>query len=189
MLIGVAGLNGSGKDTVAEYLVEKHGFAHRDLGQEIRDELKELGKNSLDRNEMIELGNERRARLGFGYWCRKAIESGKSKDLVITSIRNPAEVDEIRSRGGIIVEVFADQGTRFERTAARVRDKPGAHGDAISIGEFRAKEERELRSDDPAKQQLLKCISMAEYRLDNNGPFERLYAEIEDLLAELEGGP
>lgn len=186
MLIGVAGLNGSGKDTVAYYLVMKHGFAHRDLGQEIRDELKRQGKDFLDRNLMIDLGNERRKEFGFNYWCKRAIESVGPRDLVVTSIRNPAEVDEIRSRGGVIVEVFADQLTRFERTAARVRLDSTAHGDVQSIDDFRAKEERELKSDDPSKQQLLKCISTAEYKLDNNGTFEQLYELIELLLIKLE---
>ena len=36
MLIGIVGLNGSGKDTVAEYLVSHYNFVHKDLGQEIQ---------------------------------------------------------------------------------------------------------------------------------------------------------
>ncbi len=79
MLIGVVGFNGSGKGTVAEYLVKKHGFEHTDLGQEIRDELKNLGKNHLDRNEMIDLANERRKMYGANYWCKKAIEAADSE--------------------------------------------------------------------------------------------------------------
>jgi dephospho-CoA kinase len=185
MLIGVVGLNGAGKDTVAQYLAENYGFAHKDLGQEIRDELKHLGRNFLDRNEMIALANERRQRFGANYWCKRAIESVNSKDLVITSVRNPSEVEEIKSRGGIIAEVFADQKTRFERTVARVKNDPSAHGDVQSFDDFKAKEAKELESADPAKQQLLKCISMAEYRLNNNNSTKELYGGIEEMLAKL----
>jgi adenylate kinase family enzyme len=39
MIVGIVGLNGSGKDTFADYIVKKYGFSHKDLGQEIRDEL------------------------------------------------------------------------------------------------------------------------------------------------------
>jgi dephospho-CoA kinase len=184
MLIGVVGLNGSGKDTVAQYHVQRHGYARKDLGQEIRDELKRQGRNHLDRNEMIALGNEMRQKNGFNYWCKRAIdaaEAGSAEGIVITSIRNPSEADEITKRGGVIMEVFADQKLRFDRTVARVKSNPGSHGDIGSFEDFKNKEEKELRSDDPAKQQLLKCISMAEHRLDNNGSFEQLYEGI-DLM-------
>ena len=123
--------------------------------------------------------------LGFNYWCKRAIESLNSKDLIITSIRNPSEVDEITSRGGNIIEVFADQKVRFDRTVERVKMDSKLHGDVQSFDEFKRKEAIELTSTDPAKQQLLKCISMAEYRLDNNGPLEEVYKQIEELLPKL----
>lgn len=185
MLIGVVGLHAAGKDSIGRYLVEHYNFEHKDLGQEIRDELKKLGKNSLDRNEMVALANERRERFGFDYWCKRAIESARSKDLVITSLRNPSEVEYIKSLGGVIVEVFADQKVRFRRIVERVRNNPDAHGEAESFEDFKAKEERELENPDPAKQQLLKCISMAEFRIDNNGSVEKLDKGIEDLFARL----
>lgn len=185
MLIGIVGLNGSGKDTAAQYLVENHSFAHRDLGQEIRNELKNIGKNHMDRSSMIAHANEMRQKHGFNYWCKKAIESTASKDIVITSIRNPGEAEEIRSRRGFMVEIFADQKTRFERTIERVKNNQGAHGDVQSFENFRAMEEKELRNDDPAKQQLLSCIKMADYRIENNGTKEHLHSQIEKLLAIL----
>jgi dephospho-CoA kinase len=185
MLIGVVGLNGSGKDTFAKYLVDELGFAHKDLGQEIRDELKVLGRNHLDRNEMIVLGNERRQKFGYNYWCKRAIESLPPKNIIITSIRNPVEVDEIKSRGGVIVEVFADQRVRFDRTVVRVKSNLGLHGDAGSFEEFKEKEARELSNPDPSKQQLLKCISLADYRLDNNGSVAKLGKEISALFLRL----
>ena len=186
MLIGVVGLNGSGKDTFASYLSSRHGFAHKDFGQEIREELKRLGKNPLDRNEMVSLGNQRRAEFGNNYWALRLLEGHVSqKNLVLTSVRNPAEVDEIRSRGGIIVEVFASPEVRYSRTIERVKKNPGAHGDVGSFAEFKEKDERELKSPDPSKQQLLKCISAAEYRLDNNGSVGELGKEIESLLEKV----
>lgn len=191
MLIGIVGLNGSGKDTIAQYMVEKYGFTKRDLGQEIRDELKRVGRNFLDRNEMIALGNEMRQKFGFNYWCKKAIESANADNLAITSIRNPAEAEEIKSRGGIIIGVLADQKVRFERTVIRVKRNPAessAHGDVRSFDDFKAKEQRELESTDPSKQQLLKCAALAEYNLDNNGSIEQLHKEIEDLFERLNGG-
>jgi dephospho-CoA kinase len=186
MLIGVVGLNGSGKDTIARYLVEKHGFSQRDFGAKIRDELKKLGRNHLDRDEMVLLANERRSKFGPNYWAKRLLRGyTPSKKLVLTSVRNPAEVDEIRSRGGIIVEVFASAETRYKRTVERVKNSPAEHGDVSSFEEFKMKDEREMKGADPTKQQLLACISAADHRLDNNGSVEKLGKEIEDLLRKL----
>jgi len=186
MFIGVVGLNGSGKDTLAAYLKEKYNFAHEDFGQEIRDELKTLGKNYLDRNEMIMLANERRTKFGGDYWAKRLLAKHKSdENLVITSIRNPAEVELLKSKGAVLVEVFADIKTRYARTVQRVKNDSNAHGDVVSFEDFKSKEERELASTDPAKQQLLKCIFQAKYRLDNNGSVEDLSKQVENLLKKL----
>ncbi len=185
MIIGVVGLNGAGKDTVAKYAVEKYGFVHKDLGQEIRDMLKENGKDHLDRGLMIALGNEMRQKNGFNYWCKRAISAANSGNVIITSVRNPSEADEIKSSGGKIVEVFANQKLRFERTQERVRNNPGSHGDIQSFEKFIEMEKRELESADPSKQQLIACIELADYRLNNNGTFEMLYGEIDGLMPKL----
>jgi dephospho-CoA kinase len=184
-LMGVVGLHGSGKGAFGEYLARSHNFTHKDIGQVLRDELKASGRNYLDRNEMHAMANERRTKYGRNYWCKRILDSVKSGDLVITSIHNMGEVDEIVSRGGVIVEVFADQKTRFERTVGRVRNDPSKHGDIKSFEEFKAKEEKELRNDDPSKQQLMDCINAAKYRIDNNGSLDHLHKEIEELLALL----
>lgn len=188
MLIGVVGLNGSGKDTVALYLVERYGFAHRDLGQEVREEIRNRGGNSLDRNLMVEVANEMRQRFGFDYWCRRAVESAGRRDLVITSLRNPAEVELIKAKGGTIVEVHAEKRVRFDRTVMRVAADPGKHGDVDSFDDFSAKEEKELSNPDPSKQQLLKCVAMADVRLDNNGTIEDLRLGIDGAIEALRGG-
>jgi dephospho-CoA kinase len=186
MLLGIVGLNGAGKDTVARYLVENYGFVHEDFGQEIRNELKVLGKNPLDRNEMVILGNERRTEFGADYWAVRLLKRHVgTKDLVLTSIRNPSEVEAIKGKGGVMVEVFADIKVRYERTVQRVKNDPNSHGDIASFEDFKAKEDRELTSSDPSKQQLLKCISSAEFRLDNNGLETELSPQINNLLKKL----
>ena len=181
MLVGVVGLNGSGKNVLADYLVWNYSFVHVDIGQEIRDRLRELGKE-ISRMEMIELGNSMRKSNGADYWCRKALDSVSSVNVVITSLRNPAEIDAIKERNGIIVEVFADQETRFSRVLSRVKE--GKHG-STDFEEFKSMEEREMYNDDPAKQQVAKCIEMADFKIDNNGTMDDFYMKAAEIFNSL----
>jgi dephospho-CoA kinase len=184
MIVGIVGLNGSGKDTFAEYVIKKYGFAHKDLGQEIRDELKKLKRNHLDRNEMVILGNERRVEFGFDYWAKKAIES-TTGNLIITSVRNPKEVQKIVSSGGVLIEIVANQKTRYDRTVSRVKKNSNTHGDVKSFSDFKVNELKELKNRDPSKQQLSKCIKMAKYHVTNNSSIEDLHKKIDKLFKKL----
>lgn len=186
MLIGIVGLNGSGKDTVADYLITTYNFAHKDLGQEIREELKVLGRDYQDRAVMTEYANDRRRALGADYWCKKALSELHSNYIVITSIRNPAEAQLIKTKGGKIVEIFAEDKARFQRTIERVKNNPNAHGDVESFDQFLARQEVELAHPDPSRQQLLACIAMADYKLDNDSSKESLYKQVDELLKKLE---
>jgi dephospho-CoA kinase len=185
MLIGVVGLNGSGKDSVGKILVKGYGYEHKDLGQAIRDELKVLGKNILDRNEMVSLANERRKNFGNDYWVKKTLSDYvPGEKLVLTSIRNPAEAELIQHHGGIIVEVYAPIKKRFERIVERVESGEDLHGE-IKFDDFKEKEERELKSNDPSKQQLLKCIVIADKKINNSGSLKDLESEVKYFMQNI----
>ena len=186
MLIGIVGFNGAGKDTAAKYLVTTYGFSHVDIGDEIRFELKKGGKNYLDRSEMLLLANEYRERFGNDYWARRALSNySSSKNLVVTSLRNPSEVDLIKSNGGVIIEIFADIKTRYFRTVERVRRDPGSHGDVSSFKDFKMKEDVELKSNNSSGPQGLRCVEMADYRVDNNGSEGELFFRLGELIKRI----
>ncbi len=187
LLVGVVGLNGSGKDTLASYLVGNHGFVHVDLGEEIRSELKKMGRNYLDREEMRFLGNKMRESEGNDYWIRKPLKLlDKNPRVVITSLRNPAEVLALKSLGGVVVEPFADIKKRYANTVNRVKNNPNEHGDVASFEEFKAKEDMELSDPGLFKQQNLDCIKMADYRVDNNSTLENFLKNIEEVFNKIE---
>lgn len=185
MLIGVVGMNGSGKEEFGKYLSENYGFSHKDIGQEVRNEIKALGRNYLAREEMDAMGNGRRKLFGPDYWCRKAVESIESNKIVITSLRNRFEVEYLLAQGGVVVEVYADLETRFKRTLYRVKADPNRHGDVSSLEYFKEREEENLRSKDPSKMQVLECITMATYRINNNGSIDELHEQTDRLLEQL----
>ena len=186
MLLGVVGLNGSGKDTVADYLVEKYDFVHYGCGQAVRDELKKLGKNQLDRNEMIDLAKKMRKENGNEYWPKFIFEKFQdSKNLIISSIRNPSEIDFIESKKGRLIRVDAEQELRFKRISNRANTDAFQHGET-SFDDFKEKENKELESEDPSKQQLLKCLERASIVIDNNGSLEEVYKKVDENMQKLD---
>jgi dephospho-CoA kinase len=184
MLLGIVGLNGSGKDSLALILKEDFGFEHFDLGQLIRDELKSVRKDYLDRKEMVFLANDYRTKHGNDFWIKKALENSSSENIVITSIRNPSEVVYLKNNNGKLIEVFCDINLRFERTLFRVKNNPKLHGE-ISFEEFKKNEEKELSNKDPSKQQVLVCIKLADFRVDNNNSKTFLKKQLHNLLNNL----
>lgn len=183
MLLGIVGLNGSGKDTVADYLAENFGFVHKSFSKLIRKEALDNGLKSDDRKVLVSFANNMRRAAGSGYWAKKILlDYYGNSDLVLTSIRNPAEVREIKLRRGIIVEVYAGAKKRFARASKRGQ-YAGDFG--MSLGDFKEAEQRELKSSDPAKQQLSACISLADYRINNNGSVKDLGKKIGALLEKI----
>lgn len=179
MIIGVTGFFCSGKDTMAELLIQK-GFAHVSLSDMIREELARRGRE-ITIDALTEVGNELRRDHGPGVLGQRAIEHiDHSRNWVVTSIRHPAEVAELRARPDfMMVFVDADQRVRFERSLARARS-----GDPQTFDEFAAQEARQMAPDggDPAAQALAACRDLADETIANDGAIEAFREKIVDFL-------
>jgi len=182
MIIGVVGYNCSGKDTVAQIL-EKQGFIHFSLSDIIRDEIRKEGKE-ITRQYLIEKGNWLRKEYGSSVLAEKALQKIKEykekgyKNFTITSIRNPYEVKILRKQKDfILLYINATPEKRFERLCLRKRANF-----AKTFEEFRILEERERKSSDKTKQSIDDCISMAEYKIDNNNTVQELETKIKIFI-------
>lgn len=105
------------------------------------------------------------------------------KNAVIESIRSPWEVIGLKAlEDFILIAVDANQKLRYKRIRLRNSVK-----DQIDFETFAANEARELQdSDDPSKINLLACIKIADYTCINNGTFEELYKQIDEVLTNLQ---
>lgn len=178
MLIGIAGLNSSGKGEVVRYLVERSFYA-LSLSDVIRGELAEQGLEET-RERMIDTGRGLREAGGPGVLAEKLVaQLLPERNYAIDSIRHPAEVAALRASGRPfhLLWIEADAGIRFERMAAR-----GRPGDPDSLEAMVALEGRELGSDDPAAQQLLSVRDLADSQLGNDGPLEALHEAVQTVL-------
>lgn len=180
MIIGLTGKNGAGKTEVCEYL-KKRSFEYHSLSDEIREE---AGRRRLEitREVLIEQGNELREKHGPGILAERILGKLETDhNYVIDSIRNPSEVDALRTRSDFtLLAVEADEGIRFERSRKRGREQA-----AETLQQFIAEEERELDSDNPASQQLLATRQKADMVVTNNGSLEDLHRRLDEIIPPL----
>lgn len=176
MLIGLTGKNASGKGVVARYLQER-GFEYYSLSDVIREEVRARG-TAPTRELLIETGNELRERLGAGVLAHRILKKVEPDvNAVIDSVRNPAEVETLRSAEHFrLVAVEADPETRYERIRHRNRE-----GDPSSHDEFMDLEAREA-SGKPNAQNLTAVEQLADCTIQNTGTLEDLERAVDGLL-------
>ena len=181
MIIGLTGTLASGKDEFSRYLKQK-GFEAYSLSDMIRDEAKQRGLE-LTRENLQKLGNELRRKRGFSALADMVLGKLRpGKNYVISSIRNPSEVEALRNSGSFTM-VFVDAPImqRFNRVISRAR----AGEQSLTFEQFRAQEEKEMASDDPSSQQLLRCRQMSDFELMNDSTIAEFHAKIEKIIGSL----
>ncbi|MDR2191040.1 MAG: hypothetical protein LBP53_07980 [Candidatus Peribacteria bacterium] len=77
----------------------------------------------------------------------------------------------------LLLAIDADQKLRYERAISR-----GSESDHISFEKFQAQEEAEMHNTDPAKQNIAKCMEMADFTVQNNGDISALQQQLETFI-------
>ena len=177
-IIGITGTLGAGKGTIVEHLIKNKGFRHYSVRQFLIEEIETRGL-PVNRDTMTNVANELRA-ANTSYYIvgelyKKALASGQN--AVIESIRTPGEVEFLKQQGNfILIAVDADTKIRFDRIKKRKSET-----DQIDFETFAANEKREMTTADPNKQNLQKCIQMADFTLLNNGTIDELIQQLEEI--------
>ena len=180
LIIVLIGLASSGKDTIADYLVEK-GFLHLSLSATLKEICKKQG-GYRGRDDLIRMGNYLRKRYGVGYLARKTEkkEAQRSKSLVLSSVRNPGEITELKKHALVFtIAVKAPRTVRYARTKKRGRIE-----DAVTYQKFSAQELQERRGS-ATQQQLDKLLASAEHTIINNSSLSALYKKVELVFSKI----
>lgn len=185
IIIGLAGTNGSGKDTIAHMLRDKFGFYFGDATEMLAEELKRRG-NPTDRLYKSELSAEWRRTYGMSAVVDRAIieyEKGDYAGLVVGSLRHPGEVDKVHELGGLQLWVDADPQIRYARVTSFNR-QGREHEDQKSFEDFLADERREMSpSGDGATLNMGAVKEQADIFIQNNGNnIEAFKLEAERIL-------
>ncbi len=165
MIVGITGYNASGKDTAADFLIEE-GYEHLSLSDEIRSYLRKKGIEE-SRESLINTGNLLRKKEGNGTLAKRVLKrTVPGKDYVITSIRHPEEVKELKKTGKFLL-FFIESPT--ESRLQRIKTRKRA-GDPKTLKELLSAEKKEQKSG--ANQQMHKMKRLADAIILNDGTLE-----------------
>ena len=176
IVVCITGLFGSGKDTVADYLVEKHGFHKIDMGEVLREMLKEKGIKPTREN--LQEFRKQHGNTFLAEEITKRIEKGGWKRVVINGVRRSEDYEIPKKKFGEklkMILIKADKIKRFIRLKRR-----GSERDPKSIKEFEKQERREYKIYD-----FNKTFSYADFVVENNSTIEDLKSKIDKIVGEL----
>ena len=180
--IGITGTLGAGKGTIVDYLVKQKNFVHYSVRAFITEEIKRLGLE-VNRDTMTAVGNDLRAKHTPSWIVEQLYEQANASgcNCIIESVRTPGEVEALRGKPNFyLFAVDADPRVRYDRAVLR-----GSETDHVSYETFIANEKREMSNDDPNKQNLSVCISLADFRFDNGGSIQDLQLQVEKVLQQI----
>lgn len=178
-IIGITGTLGAGKGTIVDYLTAHHGFKHFSVRGYLIQIIKATGKE-VNRDSLTHTANELRAANSPSFIAEELFKEAEKTgaNCIIESIRTVGEVTALKAKGNFkLLSVDTDRRLRYERILVR-----GSETDQISFETFSANEERELSSNDPNKQNLSACMALADYHFTNNGSFDDLYVQLDQIL-------
>lgn len=189
-IIGLAGTNGSGKDSVGQLLAKYHNYLFISITELLRAELKTRGL-AITRENLHMLSAEWRRQHGLGVLIDMALANYQStKDqyvgLAISSLRNPGEADRVHELGGLVAWVDADLRTRYERVQTNAVARGRAEEDNKSYEQFRAEEAAEMNAQEGSDNAVLNMLAVKErcdVQIDNSQPdLVNLRAKVEKVL-------
>ncbi len=183
--IGITGGIRSGKDTVADILVELINTLYMHNSKMVlgfADGIRDLMEIFLP--DLLEGGKPRKAFQGIGQelrqhdpevWVKYALKTMELNDVVypdthyiVKDVRQPNEAKALKERGFTIIKVVSDRQTRIDR----------------------AKAEGDVFNEDDLNHETEKAIDLIipDTIIHNNGTLDDLYEAIEDFLLDYQDG-
>ncbi|MFA6923711.1 MAG: AAA family ATPase [Bacteroidales bacterium] len=182
IIIGITGTLGAGKGTIVDYLVKNKNFKHFSVRNFLIEEIKKR-ELRINRDSMTSVANELRSKHSPSYIIEELYKEATktSENCIIESIRAIGEVTVLKTKENFhLIAIDAKPELRYKRITNRKSET-----DNITFETFLANEKREMQNDDTTKQNISKCIEMADFVLTNNGSIEDLQKKIEKIICKI----
>lgn len=186
-IIGIVGLPGAGKTSVAAHLVEQK-FTHIILSDFIKEEIIRSGLTDFSRMTYQSVGNKMREEHGgetLAVLAVKKIKKEHIRHAVIDGIRNIQEIAYLRKQKGFhLLGITADARSRFTRLSARLHKDKQIHR---SYADFIKEEKREDSLGSRKNGLRVRgSLKLADATVRNNHGRKELYNAIDRLLRKWE---
>jgi len=180
-IIGLVGLPGAGKTTIAKYL-EREGYARITLSDFIKKEGKKHGAATVSREDLQDYGNKMREQFGPQVLAQLAFKKIRTENygkVVIDGIRNLYEVAFLKVENNFtLIGVVARPRIRYKR----LLDRPNRPWSG-SFSDFLRHEHREeslgLKE---IGLRVSECLKKADYSIENNKTIEKLLHAVDGVL-------
>lgn len=183
IIIGITGTQGSGKGSVVKYLQEKYDFKHYSARAFISEEVVKRGLPEI-RDNMRVVANELRATHGSSYIAEQLYEQAikGGGNAILESLRSVGEIEALRIKPQpfFLLAVDADPQLRYDRVVLRKSST-----DNISFEKFLEEESLEMNDNNPSGMNLIKCMSMADAKIENNKDIKALETAVDAIVQTL----
>lgn len=179
LIIGLVGLQGCGKGTVAKHLEERFGAKTFRYSAILKEMLERLALENR-RDSLTTLSTALREAFGedaLSYAIARDAIRSDAPIAVVDGIRRIEDISGLEALPQFhLVEIVSDAKTRFERLRGRTEkiDEVGMTWEGFLAGE-----------DNPTEQTIPQVASRAEVRIANDGSLEDLQARIDDVVHRL----
>jgi len=164
-VVVIVGLARSGKDTVADYIAQKYGYAKYTFSDVLKEMLEEKGIPPK-KKKMIELGDMLRGQSGMDIVARLLDKKIREEDnLLLVGPRSIEEIEYFRMKFPDlkVVKVVARTNQRFQRKSELDPNEKGEFYDRDAI--------------DLENKGFSKVIEAADYQINNFSTTDDLYKE------------
>lgn len=179
-VIGIVGLQASGKTLVASHLIDL-GASRVRMGDVVWREVKNR-KLEINEENVADVAKELREREGMGAIAERCIpiikkKGKKSETVVVDGLRGGAEVKVFRNEFGesfFLISVEAPDKLRYDRIKRR-----GREDDIEDFESFKEKDERELDWG------MEEAMESADFTIINNGSVRDLKIKVSKIFEEI----
>ncbi len=189
IILGLAGEIASGKDTISEYLKEKYGSDTMSFSGPMK-RIFDIMHMHPTREEIVWLATDMRERYGQDIWSKVLTEDCKKNpnDLIsFPNIRLWEDTEHLGQAGTFyLIAIDSTPEIRYQRLLQRGQNtKDGIKWEQYAGDSTKTWEQFLKESELPTEFPIKEVMKKAEFRIDNNGTFEELYGQVDELINKI----